>query len=71
MSKPTPLAKPSAPIEPLLSVKEAAALLSIPEKSLRDMVYRRRIPYLKIDGRVRFSPPDLRDWLAGKKREPV
>ena len=54
----------------LLSAREAAAALSICEKSLWNFTQPRGpIPSVKIGSRVLFSPSDLQNWIEGQKGE--
>jgi excisionase family DNA binding protein len=54
----------------LLSIQEAAKSLNIGESTIRKLVYRRDIPFLKIGRRVLFDEDDLRAWLSRRKVRP-
>jgi excisionase family DNA binding protein len=57
------------PLPPtLLDVPTAAARLGITERHLRELIYKRRIPFVKVGGfSVRFDPDDLAAWLEASK----
>lgn len=52
------------PIEPLLGVKEAAYLLGISVKTLRDWIQDRKIDYVKAGTRVMIRPDTIRDFVS-------
>lgn len=60
-------------LEKLLTETEAAELLGLSPGSLKQDRHRRVIglPYLKVGRLVRYSPADLRAWLAARRRVPV
>lgn len=47
----------------ILTITEAAHLLKVKPSWLRMMIFKKRIPYLKIGGLVRFEEQVLVDWL--------
>jgi excisionase family DNA binding protein len=52
----------------LLDVPTAADRLGITQRHLRELVYTRRIPYLKVGGfAVRFDPDELAVWLEASR----
>lgn len=54
--------------ERLMGYHEAAGFLSITYQGLRVLVARKKIPHVRISERtVRFSPSELRAWLATKR----
>ena len=56
---------PSA--DPLWTVRQTSAWLSMTEQALRCMLRRGQIPaevVVRIGRRVRFKPADLRAWIA-------
>lgn len=58
---------PSAQLfENLWDIKQTAAALSVPVKTLRDWVYRRRIPFKRVGRLIRFSPSDLQHWIQSE-----
>jgi len=50
----------------VLSVKEVAEYLQVSESKIRQMVKRKGIPHVKIDGQYRFYLPTIRAWLEGR-----
>jgi excisionase family DNA binding protein len=55
---------PKTPIlDSLLNVKQAAKVLGISPKTLRDHILHRRITYVKIEGRVLFRPDTLLAYI--------
>lgn len=52
------------PIEPLLGVDQAAYLLGISSKTLRDWVQYRKIEFVKVGARVMFRPETIRSFVA-------
>jgi excisionase family DNA binding protein len=55
------------PLQPLLTFKQAAALLGLPENSLRRYIRERKIPYLRIGKLIRFDPVELQAWLDSRR----
>lgn len=49
--------------EPLLTVQQAAHLLSVNRKWIYDACARRSIPYIKVGRLTRFRRSELEDWL--------
>ncbi|MGR3220851.1 MAG: helix-turn-helix domain-containing protein [Candidatus Anammoxibacter sp.] len=47
----------------LLNVAEAAELLGVKESSIRQLVFKRRIPFVKIGARVRFKRNRLESYI--------
>jgi excisionase family DNA binding protein len=47
----------------LLTIIQLIPLLGISRTSLYDMVTRKRIPYLRIEGMIRFDPRAIAAWL--------
>jgi excisionase family DNA binding protein len=52
--------------ERLLRIPEAAKLLGIREKTLRDWVWRRKITFVKIGKAVAFRLCDLREFIEDR-----
>ena len=48
---------------PLLDVPGAATHLGTSERHVRRLVHERRIPYVKVGGKVRFRVEELERWL--------
>ena len=55
----TPVKKP----EPLHTVKEAANILNVSEKTVRRLIEKRLLRAIKIGGLVRVTPLDLEDLI--------
>jgi excisionase family DNA binding protein len=53
----------------LISPEELAAALKIARVTAYQWVRRGVIPYLKIEGVVRFDPQEVQAWLESKHRE--
>lgn len=61
----------------LLTVEQVAEYLQISESSLRRLMYKGDIPYVKVGGSVRFEPGDITQYIdkqkslstAGKKQK--
>jgi len=49
----------------LLTVNDVAEWLQIKPRTIRDWVYHRKIPYVKVLGCLRFDPDAIRHWLKG------
>lgn len=47
----------------LLNVPDAATYLGTNERHVRNLVYRRQIPYVKVGALVRFRLADLDAWI--------
>jgi excisionase family DNA binding protein len=48
----------------LIDINELSTRLSIPKGTLYNLVYLKRIPYLKIGRSLRFDLAQIRDFLA-------
>jgi excisionase family DNA binding protein len=53
----------------LISPEELAAALKVARVTAYQWVRRGVIPYLKLEGVVRFDPQEIRVWLEVKKQE--
>lgn len=49
--------------EKLLKVKDVAELIGTTESHVRSLVFKKKIPFIKIGGLVFFSPTELKEWL--------
>ena len=54
----------------LLTPKELGALLQKKERTIREMVYRGKIPHLKVGRSIRFKLDDVMEWLNRECRVP-
>lgn len=53
----------------LLTVEHLSKFLSVSELTIRDWVYKRKIPFRKLGHLVRFDPLDIRKWLNERGRD--
>jgi len=53
--------------ETLLDIKEAADFLNVKISWLRAAVFRKKIPYIKLNRLLRFSKEELQSWLKSQK----
>lgn len=61
----------STPDVELLTVTEVAELLRVSAPSVRRLQQRRRIPFVKIGGCVRFTKNDIISYLAKQRVQAV
>lgn len=57
-------------MKPLLNHKEVAAILGKSPFSIRGMVSRGQIPYIKIGRNCRFDPDRIQKWIEEQAKEP-
>lgn len=57
-------------METLLSVTEAAAILKVAPATIYQYVWRRQIPFAKLQGALRFSPSKLQAWIEERSVAP-
>ena len=73
VSKPSAKVKPAQDdsLEPLLRVADVASILSIHKISAYRLIYKRQLPYVKLEGcGIRVRPADLREYINnGRKHE--
>jgi excisionase family DNA binding protein len=55
-------------MEQHLSTKELAKRLDVKESTIRSWVFKKEIPFLKINRLVRFRESAIQKWLGGKER---
>jgi excisionase family DNA binding protein len=55
----------------LLNVEQVAKMLGVSQAAIRKWVLNKTIPYLKLNGLVRFSLPDIREWQKKRTVVPV
>lgn len=54
----------------LMSVENLAQYLGVPTATVRQWVYQRKIPFMKIGRHVRFrNDPDIQEWLKERTRD--
>jgi excisionase family DNA binding protein len=51
----------------LITINQASEFLNLKTSRLRYLVFRRKIPFVKIGASVLFDKPDLQRWLENKK----
>jgi excisionase family DNA binding protein len=54
--------------ETFLNTAEVAGLLGVTETGVRVWVFRRQIPHLKINGRLRFKKSEILTWAESQRR---
>jgi len=54
----------------ILTIKEVSALLKIKEKTLYQWAESKQIPFLKLNGALRFDLDDIQEWIASCKSTP-
>lgn len=64
-----PAAAPA--LEPLMSVEEVANCLRISERGVYRLLGRGEIATIKVGGRTRIEPAELRRFIADQRREPA
>ena len=52
----------------LLTLEETARQTGYTVKAIRNLIFRRRFPYLKISGRIRISSSELEKFLKISQR---
>lgn len=57
-------------MEPLLDARAVADLLGIRRATVYTWVSKRMIPLQKVCGALRFSPDEIKHWLAGQAWAP-
>jgi excisionase family DNA binding protein len=55
------------PLEPLLNIDQVAALLGLSTKTVRAHIREGELPSIRVVGRVRLAPADLRAYVAGHR----
>lgn len=73
MNETNPNTAPSAALEPLLDEKQAAHFLGVADGTPGN--WRRASPpvgpaYVVVEGVIRYSPADLREYVNSKRRDP-
>jgi excisionase family DNA binding protein len=52
----------------LLTIKQAAERLNTNERHVRNLLYRRRLPYTKVGALGRLEASDLEDYIAANRQ---
>ncbi len=47
----------------IITVKELAHELRVSRKTIYNLVYRRKIPFIKVGGALRFRRDEIEEWL--------
>jgi len=55
----------------LVSVRTLSQLLEIKERTIREWIVKRKVPYYKIGKFVRFDPNEIREFYKTGRVEPV
>lgn len=55
------------PGTPLVGIPAMAVRLGTSERHIRRLVSERRIPYVKVGGRIRFDPDEIDKWLDANR----
>lgn len=50
----------------LLKIDELSEYINVKKSTIYDMVYRKRIPYIKINNLLRFDKETINIWLSSK-----
>lgn len=56
-------------MEQYLNPKQLSQKLSVPTGTLYSWISRKKIPYVKIEGVVRFKEKEIENWIQEKERE--
>lgn len=48
----------------LMKIKDVAELIGTHPGSVYKLIYERKIPFIKIGGRVRFDPSKISAWIS-------
>jgi len=49
--------------ENLITVNEISEWLRVPKKTIRDWVYKRKIPFKKVGNHIRFARSEIKLWI--------
>jgi excisionase family DNA binding protein len=61
----------STPAVDLVTIVEAAELLKLSVSGMRRLQQRRRIPFIKVGGRIRFARQDLVSFVQRNRVEAI
>ena len=70
LEKDTPMQNPH-PAEPILTIREVAALLRVVDKTVYTMAQRSEMPAFKVRGQWRFKREDIDQWIEGQKADAI
>lgn len=54
----------------LLDVDEVAEIFGVKPQAIYDMVYKGQLPYTKIEGRLRFNPVKIDEYIKKNSHDP-
>ena len=54
-----------------VNVPEAAEFLSLTEKAVRNLVFKRQVPFIRKGRRIRFRKSDLICWMEADRHEAI
>jgi excisionase family DNA binding protein len=54
----------------MLNIQKLSALLNVKQKTIYDWCHRKKIPYYKLEGCLRFDENEILKWLRSKKQYP-
>lgn len=57
-------------MERLIGIDEVAAILGVGSGTLYKWVWQKKIPYLKVNGALRFRPSELEAFISAKNQPP-
>lgn len=53
--------------KPFLTITQLSDLLQVPVKTIRDWVYKRKIPFKRVGRLIRFYEKDIMTWINRKE----
>lgn len=57
--------------EPLMTVADVAAYLSVGERKVRQHIAEKTIPFAKVGGAIRFRRSEIDEWIETQSIAPV
>jgi len=55
----------------LWNIKQASEVIGIPVGTIYCWVHQKKIPFIKVNGRLMFDPKDIQAWLDAQKVVPL
>ena len=52
----------------LWSIDRLAQYIDVSISTIRDWVYKRKIPFVKLGRHIRFKPSDISDWIQKRRK---
>lgn len=60
------------PTEPMIwNIRQASEATGIPVNTLYGWASRKKVPYVKINGKLMFVPVDVKNWINSQRVEPI